>query len=158
MSDKPNIADVVDLKQWTYVVHKTFVIPTYCGPLALPRGFLSDGASGLGIRDLEPLGFCAHDRLYVSPWVSERPVSKFQADMIYAQILMREWRVLEGVVRPLALGLLGWGAWRGYRKREKKNPNWWLTERFVPHALAWNFPDWRTENAVYVGAPLPELA
>ena len=150
-----NIADVVDVKQYPYVVHKSFVIETFRGPVALPRGFLSDGASGFGIRDLEPLAFTLHDRLYVSPWAGTRPVTKLQADLIYAQILMREWRVIEALARPVGLSVLGWGAWCGYRNREKIDPNWWLQERFVPHALAWDFPDWHTKNAVYAGIPVP---
>ena len=149
----PIISDVVDLKAWPYVVPQSWIIETFKGPLALPRGFLSDGASGFGIRDLDPEAFIAHDRLYVSPWIGVKPITKLQADLIYSQLLFRRWQVFSGCVRPVALAALGWKAWNEYRLREKQDPNWWMQERFVPHALAWQFPNWQTKYAVYVGAP-----
>jgi hypothetical protein len=148
------IADVVDLDAWPYVVPKSWTVETFLGPCALPLGFLSDGASGLGIWDLDPESFIPHDRLYVSPLLGTRRINKFQADLIYAQRLLKRRQILSGVVRPVALCVVGWKPWREYRAQERRDPNWWLTQRFVPHATAWTFPNWRTENAIYSGPPV----
>jgi hypothetical protein len=158
MSEQLQMGDAVDLKAWPYVVPQPWIIDTFLGPLALPRGFLSDGASGLGIWDLDPESFMAHDRLYVSPWLGTRPVGKMQADLIYAQLLFRRRQLLSGLVRPFALTIAGWSAWRGHRRREKEDPNWWLQERFVPHAMSWTFPNWHTEAAIYTGEPPPSCS
>jgi hypothetical protein len=150
----PLIADVVDLDAWPYVVPKSWIVETFLGPCALPLGFLSDGASGLGIWDLDPESFMVHDRLYVSPMLGTRRINKLQADLIYAHLLLKRRHIFSGVVRPVALCVVGWKAWRGHRKQERRDPGWWLTQRFVPHATAWTFPNWRTENAVYIGPPV----
>jgi hypothetical protein len=149
----PLIADVVDLDAWPYVVPQSWIVATFLGPCSLPRGFLSDGASGLGIWDLDPESFMVHDRLYVSPLLGVRRINKLQADSIYAHMLLKRRQILSGLIRPLALAVGGWKPWREYRAQERRDPNWWLTQRFVPHATAWTFPNWRTEAAVYAGAP-----
>jgi hypothetical protein len=153
MSAIPNIRDVVDVEKWRWVVPHSQIVETYLGPLALPRGFLSDGATGPGVRDLEPLAFCGHDRMYVSPMIGTERINKIQADLVYAQILMRNWRLIEGVIRPAVLITWpgSWAVWREYRRKEAADPNWWHQSRFVPHALMWDFPNWQTRFAVWSG-------
>lgn len=150
------IQDVVDLNQWPYVCPKSTFVETFKGPLSLPRAFLSDGASGFLVRDLEIDGFFSHDRLYVSPFIGIKRVNKVQADLIYAHILLKHWRVLEGVFRPIILVTWpgSWSTWRKYRLKDEQDPQWWCRSlskggRFVDHRDNWVFPTYETQHAFW---------
>ena len=147
------IADVVDIERYPWVVPQSWLINTRYGQEHLPRGFLMDGATGFMIRDLEPEAFGPHDRLYVYPVIGGRRLNRIQCDLLYGSILMKRWRILSAVARPLGLIIIpkSWSIWREYRRREEENPDWWLTKLFVPHNAEWQFPNWHTKDAIWVG-------
>ena len=146
-----------------YVCKWPLSVRTKHGTVHVPRGFLSDGASGPGIIDLEPEAFMAHDRLYVSPYVDtpagERVrLTRWQCDLIYGRILAANHRWFRALVRPLGLALFNgllprvwpWrrDTWAHYRSMEDACSLWWQGQRMVPGAYRWRFPSWRLRDAV----------
>ena len=139
----------IDTKKYPYVCPFNMSIPTPWGRVVVPRGFLADGASG--VIDLCKEAFFAHDRLYLCPEVEGKRIGKFKCDLIYGWILMKAWRIGRAFIRPLGLSIFGWVAWNKYRKKEKKNPNWWLQKHVVRNAYKWDFPSFYSKDAVYTG-------
>ena len=142
------IQDVVDVDTLPYVCPFNMHVDTPWGKIHVPRGFLSDGASG--VLDLSKEAFFTHDRLYVCPEIDGERIGKAKSDIIYGYLLFKDKRFIRTILRPLGLFVLGWPAWSGYRKREVEDKGWWLQERIVPPNTCWNFPDWHTKNAVFI--------
>ena len=144
----PRIEDVVDVKRYPYVWSGPRAIRVGNWLIHMPRGLLSDGASG--VPDRLPAAYFAHDRLYLSPWAYYKGVRKRlhkrQCDMIYAQIgaSRRVWIVaFEGIA--LACGL-GRKVWRKYRKQSE---DMLIETHTVPRAMCWDFISDRTADAVW---------
>ena len=156
---------------WVWNEHGWVIVPG--GRVHIPFGMLSDGASGPGIRDLDPEPFFAHDRLYRLPEICRAPhplntddprrhkrISRIRADVTYGVLLWQRWRVIEAAVRPLGLlayTWLPWASWARYRAAERRMGRlaWrgyvaacWT----LPDAEHWLLPTKRTRDAVYVGA------
>lgn len=142
------ITDAVDCEKYPYVMPFNQTIKTYLGPLYLVRGLLADGATG--VLDLSKPAFFAHDLLYIRPIIEGRRIRKWQCDIIYGQILFRNWRLLSAIYRPIGLQIFGHGAWRKYRRQEKENPDFWQSH-IVPKPQLWLFPGYKTEDAVWIG-------
>jgi hypothetical protein len=156
------IKNLLDVNKWKYVCPFNLQVQTPWGLIRVPRGWLSDGASGPGIIDLEEEAFMAHDRLYVFPEVNGKDgkphrIGKIKADLIYGYILMRKLRIFHAIIRPSGLIWFPFTSsasrkiWKEYRRREKEDEGYWLTECMVPHQTCWDFPSWKTERAVWLG-------
>ncbi len=145
----------VDLKKFPYVCPFAMVLKVKAGDIYIPRGLLSDGASGVPDRCRE--GYFAHDKLYLCPEVEVKErvvrISKYKCDSSYRQIQRQNnqygWAALYWV--GLTMFPPSYFVWRYYRKREKKNSAWWVTERMVPHAACWKFPSFYAKDAVWIG-------
>ena len=152
--ETPRIGDVVDLHHYKYVSPHTWGEDTLAGRVRIPRGFLSDGDSG--VPDLEPRAWFVHDMLYLRGCVGGQPVTRRRADWSYAWLLAKEKRIGAALLYMLGTRILAGFAWDAYRRREVLHPEHWL-DRFVPHQRCWSFadrdgaPSWRTADAVWVG-------
>jgi len=127
-------------------------IATFLGAVHVPRGLLSDGASG-GAPDHDSAAehWWAHDRLYLSPWIQrgERRirVSRRQADLIYAVKLMRSWHPIEAAVSYIALRAAGDLAWDRYRTLEQElGPDMLFALHCLPHRDLWEIGGFRIEQ------------
>jgi len=140
------IADEVDVEKWKYVVPFTYTVTTTFGYVTLPRGFLFDGATG--VVDLCETACWTHDWLYLRGRSDSGRVTRYLADLMYGDVLMRNWHPMSAMRRTVGLWLLGGRAWREHRERERQNPDHWKS-RFVPRQHEWQFRSWRTEQAVW---------
>ena len=146
----PDIRQIVDCTHYRYVWTEPRQIRAGQWLIDMPRGMMSDGASG--VPDRCPLAWWPHDRLYLSPWAVRGGrrvlVGKRQADMIYAMQGLRAglpivW--LEGVA--LATGI-NFPVWRAYRRRDEAEL---IASHIVPRAARWQFPTQMLADAVWVG-------
>lgn len=140
------ITDEIDIYKWKYVVPFQYTVHTSFGDVTLPRGFLFDGASG--VVDLCPTACGVHDWLYMRGRSDAGPVTRPLADIMYGDVLLRNWHPMSAIRRTLGLWILGGKAWRCHRENEKQNPHYWKT-RFVPRQAEWQFRSWRTARAVW---------
>jgi len=152
----PKIQDFIDLKKYPYVCPFNLKIQTKYGEVLVPRGFLADGASGFCIIDLDEEAFFVHDLLYLMGNIKGEKITKHQADKIYGKMLWDNHRYFRAFIRPLGLLMFGGKAWKKHREAEKVNPLHWM-ERFVPHKYSWEFPNWNTEDAVWIDDPITNL-
>lgn len=126
-------------------------IDTKHGRALIPRGFLSDGATG--VFDLCKEGYFLHDLLYLRGKIDGKPITKWQADVIYGKLLWKNHRYIRAFIRPLGLAIFGHKAWNNYRRLDKENPLHWMSH-FVPRKECWSFPNWNTSEAVWTAKPL----
>lgn len=146
------ISQVVDLQRWPWVCPYEIREKTPWGLAGAMRGFLSDGASGIGIRDSCPMGFVCHDWQYetATAYPNGPVVTKWQADLMYGCIQFRYRDYFEAFIRPVGLTLFAWPTWRRYRELDITNPEH-VHRRIIPYPEHWVFPSWRTEDAVWIG-------
>ena len=141
----------VDVTRWKYVCPFHWTIRTPVGEKHIARGFLSDGASY--VFDLSPEAFFFHDAAYLDPTIGGLRRGKIVIDMVYGVILARHWQVISAAVRPIGLGIFGWGTWRQYRRLERDPAAWaeLMRSRFLPDATHWLLPGFSTYVARYIG-------
>lgn len=150
-----HISDVVDVQRYSRVVPDDTIVRTWRGDLLLPRGMLSDGATR--VIDICPEAWFAHDLLCRYPVINGHRISKWEADMLYGWILLRNGHIA-GVWRPAGMLVVpgaahvSWRMWHDQRQREIDEPEWWLTECMVPFPDYWHFPTIDTVDAVYIGS------
>jgi len=142
-------ADVIH--KFPYVCPFSWRIQTPFGRVYIPKGWLSDGATG--VPDVCPPAFFTHDRLYAWPFINGRRIGKAKCDLIYGILLFKHWRPFRAFERPVGLTLFGWSAWNKCREREKADEHWWH-EQIVDHAAEWDFPSFYSRDAVIKQAAL----
>jgi len=143
-----NIKDIVDCEKYFYVQPYDQTVKTGIGSFVIPRGFLSDGASG--VIDLCKKAHFSHDYLYLIPEIDGKRISKRRADRIYGRILWQNHHVFTGLWRPWGLFFFGGKAFRSYRKLDRERPDH-VQDHFVPDASYWKFHSYATEDAEWVG-------
>lgn len=146
------IAQVVDLAKYPWVCPYEIREKTPLGLAGAPRGFLSDGASGFGILDVCPQSFVCHDWMYetATAYPDGPGVTKLRADVMFGWILGRYREYFRAVIRPIGLYLFGKPAWDGYRNLDITHPEH-VYGRIIPYPEHWQFPSWRTEDAIWIG-------
>jgi len=146
-----------------YVWQHGGAIRTPLGRVSVPRGFLTDGATG--VIDLCEHAWVTHDRLYVIPeteqaigtHIHRRRLNRYQCDLVYGWLLCRAGKYRAALRRPFGLMLINsapWGPWKTYRRREAVmgRERWEChiaQTRIVPGAYLWRFPTNRIADAVY---------
>lgn len=130
-------------------VETEITLPEGPALVAKPKGFVTDGASGPGIRDLKKEAWETHDWLYAHPVVqmketgAERALSRDETDRAYGEILRRHGHWFLAWLRPLALSAFAGGPWRRHRFRDSAHgdtPGAGVNDLIVPCPDCWEFP------------------
>jgi len=140
------------LAGYKYVNQVARNIPTTHGNALIPRGLLSDGASGPA-PDFCPDAWWAHDRLYLCPTVSRDgrsiTLTRRQCDEVYRNKTSRVWLGTYAPLAYVALRLRGGKPWRAYRRMEQIHGcDGVIAIHTMPHQYMWQFPTNRIADAV----------
>jgi len=143
----PKITEFVNVKKFPYVMPEDMTIDTPFGKIFIPRGRLSDGASG--VPDLDKKAFFTHDETMKYPYTADgQPLAKWQIDFNYGWLLFhaadntrkkgrgrwgsfcqsvkRKYRKGAAIWRPLGMTFAPFirgksmAIWNDYRRSEKK--------------------------------------
>jgi len=105
-----------------YVAPFDLKYKTKHGTAIVPKGFITDGATG--VFDLEPEAWFLHDLGYLIGGLiidgSLNVTSKIYLDWLYAKVLTRNHRPVRGFVRFCGLqSPISWYLWRKHRKSDQ---------------------------------------
>ena len=149
------IEDTIDIKKTPYVCPFDLKEWTPYGSVSIPKGFLSDGATG--VLDLDIISFFVHDFLFISPHVQKKDGTSFtltkrQVDYSYFKILWRNGIPIRAAIRFLGLSFLppAYKLWKENRIKEKEDPHF-LLSHLVPNADNWTFPSFHAKDAIWLG-------